>query len=126
MAHNNLKQQVERLIQLHLNRYDLSSRYIRVGTESVDLAQELAIIKQAISNVYNNPELLKELNERVDNIEALIKEKCNAEKPNYLTEQVKKNTEDIIYILQLLQMGQIGDGHCNQLDSFQLDNGVLV
>lgn len=128
--HNELTEQILKLINLTLeknkNEY---ARYIRVGNKNIDLYAQLLKLKETVNKLdfLNNT---NNLEEKIDNIERNLEDIRNGntdiQLPTDLIQQVNKNTQDIIYILQLIQFGITGSGHGNQLDNMRLDNAVLV
>jgi glycerol-3-phosphate responsive antiterminator len=126
-----LTNQVWRLIDLYFQRNRHLNRYIKVSDETtIDIIEELTQNRQAIEKIYENPSILRGFEDRLqqieDNIQKITEGNIDLNIPQDLVQQVNKNTQDIIYILQLIQFGITGSGHGNQLDSMRLDNAVLV
>lgn len=126
-----LTNQVWRLINLYFQRNRHLNRYIQVDNETtIDIIQELTQNRQAIEKIYENPSILMGLEDKLqqieENIQKITEGDIDLNIPQNLVQQVNKNTQDIIYILQLIQFGITGSGHGNQLDNMRLDNAVLV
>ena len=126
-----LTNQVWRLIELYFQKNRHLNRYIQVSNETtIDIVQELIQNRQAIEKIYENPSILMGFEDRLlqieENIQKITEGDIDLNIPQNLVQQVNKNTQDIIYILQLIQFGITGSGHGNQLDNMRLDNAVLV